>query len=136
MMTWILAYPHLIVRMHLSVKSIHRHEDSLWIWDNPLIFVSMKQRMKDNTIFRVSSGFPGGTSGKEYTCQCRRHKRSRVNPWGGKEALDKEMAAHSSTLAWRIPWTEKLDGLRSIGLQRTGHNLSDLACTHTEYLHF
>ena len=136
MMTWILAYPCLIVRMHLSVKSIHRHEDSLWIWDNPLIFVSMKQRMKDNIIFRVSSGFPGGTSGKESTCQCRRHKRSRVNPWGGKEALDKEMAAHSSTLAWRILWTEKLDGLRSIGLQRAGHNLSDLACTHTEYLHF
>ena len=29
-------------------------------------------------------GFPGGTSGKELTCQCRRHKRSRFNPWVGK----------------------------------------------------
>ena len=32
------------------------------------------------------------------------------------------MTAHSSTLAWRIPWTEKPGGLQSIGLQRVGHN--------------
>jgi len=29
-------------------------------------------------------GFPGGASGKESTCQCRRHKRHRFNPWVGK----------------------------------------------------
>ena len=29
-------------------------------------------------------GFPGGTSGKEPTCQCRRHKRYKFNPWVGK----------------------------------------------------
>ena len=29
-------------------------------------------------------GFPGGTSGKEFTCQFRRHKRYRFNPWVGK----------------------------------------------------
>ena len=97
--------------------------------------VTLKQLLHLYSI-RYRKGFPGGTSGKESSCQCRRHKRSRVNPWGGKEALDKEMAAHSRTLAWRIPWREKPDGLRSIGLQRAGHNLSDLACTHTEYLHF
>ena len=33
-----------------------------------------------------------------------------------------EMAAHSSFLAWRIPWTEELGGLQSMGSQRTGHN--------------
>jgi len=37
-----------------------------------------------------------------FTKAVKGHERSRVNPWGGKEALDKEMAAHSSTLAWRI----------------------------------
>ena len=36
--------------------------------------------------------------------------------------LEKEMAAHSSTLAWRIPWTEEPGELWSIGLQRAGHN--------------
>ena len=37
------------------------------------------------------------------------------------------MAAHSSILAWRIPWAEKPGGLPSIGLQRVGHDWSDLA---------
>ena len=36
--------------------------------------------------------------------------------------LEKEMAPHSSILAWRIPWTEETGGLQSIGLQRVGHN--------------
>ena len=37
-------------------------------------------------------------------------------------ALEKEMATHSSVLAWRIPWMEKPGRLQSIGLQRVGHN--------------
>ena len=40
--------------------------------------------------------------------------------WG--DPLEKGMAIHSSILAWRIPWTEGLDGLWSIGSQRIGHN--------------
>ena len=42
------------------------------------------------------------------------------------------MAIHSSTLAWRIPWTEEPGGLQSIGLQRVGHDRSDLAHTHAD----
>ena len=34
-------------------------------------------------------------------------------PWVGKIPLEKEMATHSSILAWRIPWTEEPDGLHS-----------------------
>ena len=41
------------------------------------------------------------------------------------------MATHSSILAWRIPWTEDPGGLQSIGLQRVGHNWSDLAHMHS-----
>ena len=37
-------------------------------------------------------------------------------------ALEKEMATHSSILAWRIPWTEEPGGLQSIGSQRVGHD--------------
>ena len=37
------------------------------------------------------------------------------------------MTTHSSILAWRIPWTEEPGGLQSIGLQRIGHDRSDLA---------
>ena len=37
------------------------------------------------------------------------------------------MATHSSTLAWKIPWTEEPGGLPSMGLYRVGHDWSDLA---------
>ena len=40
------------------------------------------------------------------------------------------MATHSSVLAWRTPWTEGPVGLQSMGLQRVGHDRSDLAHTH------
>ena len=37
-------------------------------------------------------------------------------------ALEKEMATHSSVVAWRIPWTEEPGGLQSMGFQRVRHN--------------
>ena len=46
----------------------------------------------------------------------------RVRSLGREDPLEKEMATHSSTLAWRIPWTEEPDGLQSIGMQRVGHD--------------
>ena len=42
-------------------------------------------------------------------------------------ALEKEMATHSSVLAWRIPGMGKPDGLPSMGSHRVGHDSSDLA---------
>ena len=44
-----------------------------------------------------------------------------------EDPLGKEMAIHSSTLVWKIPWTEEPDRLQSMGSQRVGH---------TEWLHF
>ena len=41
---------------------------------------------------------------------------------GLEDPLEEEMTTHSSILAWRFPWTEEPDGLRSIGLQRVGHD--------------
>ena len=41
--------------------------------------------------------------------------------------MEKEMATHSSVLAWRIPGTEELGGLLSMGLHRVRHDWSDLA---------
>ena len=46
----------------------------------------------------------------------------RVRVLGLEAPLEKDMAAHSSVLAWRIPWTEEPDGLQSMGLQRVGHD--------------
>ena len=39
-----------------------------------------------------------------------------------KNALEEEMAAHCSILAWRIPWTEEPGGLQSMGLRRDRHH--------------
>ena len=39
-----------------------------------------------------------------------------------EDPLKKEMSIHSSTLAWKIPWTEEPDGLQSMGSQRAGHD--------------
>ena len=41
---------------------------------------------------------------------------------GWEDALEKGMATHSSLLVWRIPWTEELGGLQSMGSHRVRHN--------------
>ena len=41
---------------------------------------------------------------------------------GGEDPLEKEMATHSSILAWRIPWIEEPGGLQSTGSQRVRHS--------------
>ena len=46
----------------------------------------------------------------------------RVQPLGWEDPLEKEMATHSSVLAWRIPWTEELGGLQLMGRQRVRHD--------------
>ena len=50
-------------------------------------------------------------------------------------ALEKEMATHSSVLAWRIPGIGEPDGLPSMGSHRVGHNCSDLAAAAAETRH-
>ena len=44
-----------------------------------------------------------------------------VRSLGQEDPLEKEMAIHSSTLAWKIPWMEEPGGLQSMGSQRVGH---------------
>ena len=45
-------------------------------------------------------------------------RETRVQSLGWEDALEKEMATHSSILAWRIPWAEEPGGLQSTGSQR------------------
>ena len=45
-----------------------------------------------------------------------------VRSLGREDPLEKEMAPHSSTLAWRIPWTEEAGGLQSMGSLLVGHD--------------
>ena len=47
---------------------------------------------------------------------------TRIRSLGGEDLLEKEMATHSSILAWKIPWTEGPGRLQSMGSQRVGHD--------------
>ena len=55
-----------------------------------------------------------------------------VQSLGREDLLEKEMATHSSILAWKIPWTEEPGRLQFMGSQRIGHDWSNLA---TKQLH-
>ena len=56
-------------------------------------------------------------------------KETRVPTPARKDPLEKEIATHSSILAWRIPWTEEPGGLQSMGSQRVRHNSTHHAFT-------
>ena len=49
-------------------------------------------------------------------------RETRVRSLGWEDPLEKEMATHSSILAWEILWTEEPGGLQSMGPQRVGHD--------------
>ena len=49
-------------------------------------------------------------------------QETRVRSMGWEDALEMEMATHSSTIAWKIPWTEEPDRLQSVGSQRVRHD--------------
>ena len=65
-------------------------------------------------IKRPLMGFPGGSEVKASAWN--------AGDLGRKDPLEKEMATHSSVLAWRIPWREEPGRLQSMELQRVGHN--------------
>ena len=52
-------------------------------------------------------------------------KEMQVQSLGQEDALEDEMATHSSILAWKIPWTEKSGGLQSIGTQKVARDWSN-----------
>ena len=63
-----------------------------------------------------SVGLPWWLSGKESACQFR---NLGFDPWVGEDLLEKEMATHSSTLAWEISWLAEPGGLQSTGSQES-----------------
>ena len=57
-------------------------------------------------------------------------QETQVQPLGQEDSLEKEMATHSSILAWRIPWTVEPGGLQSTGSQRVTHDWATNAYIH------
>ena len=62
--------------------------------------------------------FPDGSGSKDSACNV--GDLPSIPGW--EDPLEKEMATHSSIVAWRIPWTEEPGGLPSMGLQRVGQD--------------
>ena len=66
------------------------------------------------------------TSGTSLVAQMVKHlttmRGTQVQSLGWEDPLEKEMATHSNTIAWKIPWTEEPGGLQSMGSQRVGHD--------------
>ena len=84
------------------------------------ITIEVNQKLfKIDILFRIiQKDFPGGSDGKASAY----HAETWVRSLGGEDPMEKEMATHSITIAWRIPWLEELGGLQSMGLQRVGQN--------------
>ena len=68
--------------------------------------------------YTILQGFPGGSEVKVSATM----RETWVQSLGREDLLEKEMATHSSILAWRIPWMEEPGGLQSMGSQRVGHD--------------
>ena len=73
-------------------------------------FIANSKILKFNTYM----AFRGGLEDKAPACN--------AGDPGWEDPLEKEMATHSSILAWRIPWTEEPGGLLSTGSQRVGQD--------------
>ena len=79
-------------------------------------------------------GFPGGASGKDPACQCRRWKRCAFIPWVGKVPWKSTWQPTPVFLPGESPRTEEPGGSQSMESQRVGHNWSNLARLHTHLL--
>ena len=80
--------------------------------ENSMIFL---KKLK----IELLSGFPGGL---EVKASASNAGDLGSIPGLGEDPLEKEMATHSSILAWRIPWSEEPGRLQFPGLQRVGHD--------------
>ena len=63
----------------------------------------------------MGQGFPGGSAVKNLPAK----QETQVQSLGWEDPLQKEMATCSSILVWEIPWTDEIDGLQSMGSQKS-----------------
>ena len=140
------------------VSAIHQHESAIDIHTSPLSLTSLPppipshtSRLSQNTKFELPvsynkfplaihftygkvcfhQDFPGGGKAPGKTVK---HLPTMQETWvqslGWEDLLEKEMAAHCSILAWKIPQTEEPEGLQSMGSQRVGHNSATSLSLH------
>ena len=79
---------------------------------------------------RWQEGFQGGSVVKNTHLPMQKAREMRIWSLGQEDPLEKKTATHSSTFAWKIPWTEEPGGQQSTGWQRIGHDWATKQ-THT-----
>ena len=97
----------------ISLRIFH---SLLWSTKSKAFMLSMK-----HMFFWNSFAFSGASLVAQRLKRLPPMWETRVRSLGREDPMEKEMAIHSSILAWRIPWTEKPSRLQSTGLQRVGH---------------
>ena len=83
----------------------------LW-YDSAIAFLGIYPRV-------MKPGFPGGVVVKNLPANAGDARDTGLIPGSGRDPLEKEMATHSSVIAWEIPWTEESGGLWSMGSQKS-----------------
>ena len=131
-----LASPH--SSTHVSViTATTRLSPQVWFLQKPLykppclLASSLSSNPPEHDFYNMVKGkvgFPGGPSGKEPACYCRRYNRRGFDTWVGQDPLEESLATHSSLLAWRIPWKGEPGGLKFTELQRVRYDWSHWAC--------
>ena len=84
-----------------------------------ILFMLNRERWSFISMWIGGSVFPGGLDGKKFAC----NEGDLVQSLCGEDPLEKGMATHSSSVAWRIPCTEEPGGLQFMGSQRVRHDL-------------
>ena len=84
---------------------------------NPSLWIASTSNTEEAE-FEWFIDFPGGSNGKVSAYNV----GNVVQSLGREDLLEKEMASHSSVLAWKIPWMEEPGRLQFMGSQRVGHD--------------
>ena len=116
-------YPILLVEGSYTDKSIESRE--VYVTHNGRVLQIYIQNNMD-VVSSVEFGQPTTLDGASLVAQRLKRlpgmRENRVRSLGWEDPLEKEMATHSSTLAWKIPWTEEPGRLQSMGSQRVRHD--------------
>ena len=114
-------FSYLIVLAKISNVMLNRSDERR----HPYLILNLKK-----AIISLSWGFSGGSDSKVSVCNAGHNLQCCLQFWvrslGQEDPLEKEMATHSSILAWKIPWTEEPGRLQSMGSQRVGHDWATL----------
>ena len=117
----VLASGHQLI--HLITEGLHCWQTSfhfLQICLQLLVFISLLYVCISSTTF--DSTYKETSLVAQMVKRLLTIRENQVWSLGQEDLLEKEMATHSSVLAWKIPWTEEPGSLQSMGLQIVGHN--------------